>query len=93
MMQYLVYLHGLIVISHLERNKFYFLQVIFIFKGPFYKSTHWKQTLFYLEKSLKAKTGDYLRGSICVRKNKKNPREIDVKLSYKLDSDEKTKGI
>ena len=33
------------------------------------QSTHWKQTIFYFEKSFEVKEDDYIKGSICVKKN------------------------
>jgi len=52
--------------------------------SPYRKSTHWKQTVFYLNDVLKVKTGDTLSGSIAVKKCVANPRELDIKLSYHL---------
>ena len=54
--------------------------------SPFKKSTHWKQTVFYLEQDLQVKKGDVLRGSIANRKSKTNFRELDIKISYHIDT-------
>jgi len=35
--------------------------------SPFKKSTHWKQTVFYLEHDLQVKAGDELKGTVAVR--------------------------
>lgn len=52
--------------------------------SPYTKSTHWKQVVFYTENNISVKRGDVLNGSIAVRKSKKNFRELDVKISYKI---------
>ncbi|XP_061831346.1 protein arginine N-methyltransferase 3 [Nerophis lumbriciformis] len=59
--------------------------------GPQVTKTHWKQTVFLLEKPLAIQAGEELRGKITVRKNKKDPRSLlvtfdlrDRKLTYSL---------
>ena len=54
--------------------------------SPYKKYTHWKQTVFYFDDVLTVRKGDVLRGSICVRKNRVNFRELDVKISYHFDN-------
>lgn len=49
--------------------------------SPHTKGTHWKQTLFYLDESVNVRKNQKISGHIAVRKNKKNPRELDVKLN------------
>ena len=58
--------------------------------SPFLKNTHWKQTVFYLEHDLDVKKGDVIYGSIANRKSLTNFRELDIKISYHINS-EKTK--
>ncbi len=55
--------------------------------SPYEKSTHWKQTVFYLESDLEVKKGDEIVGSIANRKSHKNFRELDIKISYHFDTD------
>ncbi|CDW77394.1 protein arginine n-methyltransferase [Stylonychia lemnae] len=50
--------------------------------GPFSTQTHWKQTIFYIDGEYDLEVGDELYGSIAVRKNKKHPRELDIKFSF-----------
>jgi len=50
--------------------------------SPFAPYTHWKNTIFYIDKAIPVKEGDKLRGSIAVRQSKQNHRELDVKISY-----------
>uniref|UniRef100_A0A8C3B133 type I protein arginine methyltransferase n=1 Tax=Cyclopterus lumpus TaxID=8103 RepID=A0A8C3B133_CYCLU len=59
--------------------------------GPRVTKTHWKQTVFLLEKPVSVQAGEELRGKITVRKNKKDPRSLwvtfdleDGKHSYSL---------
>lgn len=51
---------------------------IILTTSPYELKTHWKQTAFYLESPIPIKSGDFVTGTIAVRKNKKNPRSIDV---------------
>ena len=53
--------------------------------GPKSRATHWKQTVMYLEDVLTICEGETITGSMSVSYNKKNPRDIDIKLSYSLD--------
>ncbi|KAM7015313.1 protein arginine N-methyltransferase 3 [Tautogolabrus adspersus] len=46
--------------------------------GPQVTKTHWKQTVFLLERPVPVKAGEELRGKITVRKNKKDPRSLLV---------------
>lgn len=54
--------------------------------SPFKKSTHWKQTVFYMEEDIFVKKGDVLSGSIANRKSTTNFRELDIKISYHIDT-------
>ncbi len=51
------------------------------------KSTHWKQVIFYLNDVLDVRKDDKLYGSIAVKKGRKNPRELEIKLSYHIQND------
>ncbi|KAK2195318.1 bifunctional S-adenosyl-L-methionine-dependent methyltransferase superfamily/Methyltransferase domain 25/Protein arginine N-methyltransferase [Babesia duncani] len=53
--------------------------------SPRAKYTHWKQTVFYIEDDMVVEPGDHIKGKIAVRKNARNPRDLDVKLWYQLD--------
>ncbi|KAJ0263067.1 Protein arginine N-methyltransferase 1.1 [Hirschfeldia incana] len=53
--------------------------------GPRSRATHWKQTVMYLEDVLTICEGETITGSMSVSYNKKNPRDVDIKLSYSLD--------
>jgi len=58
--------------------------------GPSHTNTHWKQTLFYLEKSVKLVKGEFLDGTISVQKNARNPRCLDIVLAYGRRGEENT---
>ncbi len=49
---------------------------------PYEPYTHWKNTIFYIDRANYVKAGDKLTGSIAVRQSKENHRELDVKISY-----------
>ncbi|XP_075019412.1 protein arginine N-methyltransferase 3 isoform X2 [Calonectris borealis] len=51
--------------------------------GPQCTKTHWKQTVFLLEKPIPVEAGDVLRGKITVRKNRKDPRSLFITLAVK----------
>ena len=70
----------------LQVNRIVCLLFNLINLGPFSKETHWKQTVFYLENFIPVKKGDELYGSIAVKKCKENARELDIKISYHLDT-------
>ncbi|MCL7037862.1 hypothetical protein MKW94_016732 [Papaver nudicaule] len=53
--------------------------------GPRSRSTHWKQTVLYLEEVLTICEGEVLSGSMTVSQNKKNPRDVDITLKYELN--------
>ena len=53
--------------------------------SPFKKYTHWKQTVFYMERDLDVREGDVIYGSIACKKSTSNFRELDVKISYHYD--------
>ena len=53
--------------------------------GPKYRATHWKQKVLYLEDVLTICAGEMITGSMTIAPNKKNPRDVDIKLSYSLN--------
>lgn len=55
--------------------------------SPKQKSTHWKQTIFYLDNAHPVNSGEVLEGSIAVRPNPSHPRELDIKISYNLEGE------
>ncbi|NP_001090360.1 protein arginine methyltransferase 3 S homeolog [Xenopus laevis] len=55
-------------------------RVVSFSTSPSCAKTHWKQTVFLLEKPIPAKAGDMLKGRITVRKNRKDPRSLIITL-------------
>ena len=53
--------------------------------GPLDETTHWKQTVFYIEDDIFVRKGEKLWGNIAVIKDKKNFRFINIKISYHFD--------
>ncbi|KAG7584420.1 Protein arginine N-methyltransferase [Arabidopsis suecica] len=53
--------------------------------GPKSRATHWKQTVLYLEDVLTICEGETITGSMTIAQNKKNPRDVDIKLNYSLN--------
>uniref|UniRef100_A0A8C8DLS0 type I protein arginine methyltransferase n=1 Tax=Oryzias sinensis TaxID=183150 RepID=A0A8C8DLS0_9TELE len=51
--------------------------------GPQVTKTHWKQTVFLLEKPISVQAGEELQGKILVRKNKKDPRALLVTIDLR----------
>merc|ERR1711939_193564 len=54
--------------------------------GPHTKYTHWKQTVFYLREVLTVEEGETVTGFLSSKPNNKNKRDLDVKISYELDT-------
>ena len=54
--------------------------------SPDEKYTHWKQVVFYLENDLQVDVDDVIQGSIANRKSLTNFRELDIKISYHINS-------
>ena len=44
--------------------------------------THWKQTIFYFKDDIGMKAGESITGTLLMKKNLKNHRDLDIKLSY-----------
>ena len=60
--------------------------------SPYYKSTHWSQTIFYTKNDMKVNKGDKVTGSIAVKKAKMNFRQLDIKISYNVPNGKNEKG-
>ncbi|KAF1812928.1 S-adenosyl-L-methionine-dependent methyltransferase [Eremomyces bilateralis CBS 781.70] len=56
--------------------------------GPHTKYTHWKQTVFYLDNVLTVQTGEQITGVLENKPNERNPRDLDISVSYKLGTDD-----
>lgn len=54
--------------------------------GPHSKYTHWKQTVFYLREVLTVEDGEYVKGVLSSKPNAKKPRDLDIAISYELET-------
>ncbi|OCK83882.1 arginine n-methyltransferas-like protein [Lepidopterella palustris CBS 459.81] len=54
--------------------------------GPHTKYTHWKQTVFYLQDVLTVEAGEQITGVLENKPNEKNKRDLDIKITYRLDT-------
>eukprot|EP01090_Pellita_catalonica_P001213 TRINITY_DN1090_c0_g1_i3.p1 TRINITY_DN1090_c0_g1~~TRINITY_DN1090_c0_g1_i3.p1 ORF type:complete len:374 (-),score=67.72 TRINITY_DN1090_c0_g1_i3:33-1154(-) len=52
--------------------------------GPMDHYTHWKSTVFYLEDVLSIYNGEEIDADISCKPNKKNPREMDIVITYRF---------
>lgn len=77
------YCHALVAWFDVEFN--HGAKQIKLSTSPHRKSTHWKQTVFYLDDVLPMMTGEELKGTIAIRKNPQHKRHQDIKVSYHYD--------
>ncbi|KAF2115856.1 S-adenosyl-L-methionine-dependent methyltransferase [Lophiotrema nucula] len=56
--------------------------------GPHTKYTHWKQTVFYLQDVLTVEEGEKITGVLTNKPSEKNHRDLDIKITYKLETEE-----
>lgn len=56
--------------------------------GPHTKYTHWKQTVFYLQDVLTVEEGETIEGVLENKPSEKNHRDLDIKISYKLNTND-----
>ena len=59
--------------------------------GPHTKYTHWKQTVFYFKDVLTVQQGEEIQCSLHVRPNEKNRRDLDIKIEYRLETQDPTR--
>jgi len=60
--------------------------------GPRSRYTHWKQTVFYLNDPIPVSTNDNIHGTISVKRNDRNPRDIDIEISHMLENHPEFQG-
>lgn len=59
--------------------------------GPHAKYTHWKQTVFYIPEVLTVEEGEYITGYLNNKPNEKHPRDLDIKITYRLETGDETR--
>ncbi|WCJ42642.1 Protein arginine N-methyltransferase 1.1 [Euphorbia peplus] len=77
------YIHALVAYFDVSFTKCH--KLMGFSTGPKSRSTHWKQTVLYLEDVLTICEGEAITGSMTVSNNKKNPRDIDIMVKYALN--------
>jgi protein arginine N-methyltransferase 1 len=60
--------------------------------GPHTKYTHWKQTVFYLRDVLTVEEEEKISGYLINKPNAKNKRDLDIRISYALDTHDQTRA-
>lgn len=50
--------------------------------GPFTETTHWKQTVFWVDGEYSLEKGDTIEGTIACQPNPQHKRELDIKISF-----------
>lgn len=55
--------------------------------APYARYTHWKQTVFYSKEEIRIKQNEKLSGHVSCKRNKKNPRNIEVQLNYSFEGE------
>jgi type I protein arginine methyltransferase len=53
--------------------------------SPKARTTHWKQTVFYLEDCLTVCAGEKITGTLSCKPNAKNPRDLDITIEYSFE--------
>ncbi|KFM25389.1 putative protein arginine N-methyltransferase 1, partial [Auxenochlorella protothecoides] len=56
--------------------------------GPRSRSTHWKQTVFYLEDTLRVHPKEEITGTVTCFPNAKNPRDLEIGITYAFEGSE-----
>jgi len=79
------YCHALVASFDIEFTKC--LKPITFSTGPHAQYTHWKQTVFYLNDVLSMKRGEEIRGEFFCKPGSKNPRDLEISISYKFKGD------
>ncbi|XP_026779199.1 protein arginine N-methyltransferase 8-B isoform X3 [Pangasianodon hypophthalmus] len=75
------YIHALVTYFNIEFTKCH--KKTGFSTAPDAPSTHWKQTVFYLEDYLTVRRGEEIMGSIAVKPNENNERDLDF--TFELD--------
>ncbi|XP_075898771.1 protein arginine N-methyltransferase 8-B isoform X1 [Nelusetta ayraudi] len=75
------YIHALVTYFHIEFTKCH--KKTSFSTAPDAPYTHWKQTVFYLEDYLTVRRGEEISGSVAMKPNEKNARDLDF--TFELD--------
>jgi len=75
--------HALVVYFDIEFTRCH--KNVWFSTGPHATYTHWKQTVFYLQDVLSVKKDEEIRGTWHCHPSAKNPRELDITISYEFN--------
>ena len=56
--------------------------------SPYTETTHWKQSLFYLREPISVNKGNNIDVIFTMKKNPKNPRDLDIRIDYRMKTDQ-----
>ncbi|CAH9098526.1 unnamed protein product [Cuscuta europaea] len=76
------YIHALVAYFDVSFTKCH--KLMGFSTGPKSRTTHWKQTVLYLEDVLTICQGETIVGNMAVTQNKKNHRDLDITINYSL---------
>jgi len=79
------YVHALIAFFNIEFTKCH--KRTGFSTSPDARYTHWKQTVFYLEDYITAKTGEMITGVFSMKPNERNNRDIDFEISVDFEGE------
>ncbi|KCV73279.1 protein arginine N-methyltransferase 1 [Fonticula alba] len=78
------YIHAFVVYFDIEFSHGLHKPVTFS-TGPQAPYTHWKQSVLYIEDMLTIRRGEVVEGKLSCKPNARNPRDLDIVLSYEFD--------
>eukprot|EP00112_Aurelia_sp_Birch-Aquarium-sp1_P022793 Seg6546.1 transcript_id=Seg6546.1/GoldUCD/mRNA.D3Y31 product="Protein arginine N-methyltransferase 1" protein_id=Seg6546.1/GoldUCD/D3Y31 len=79
------YVHALVTFFSVEFAKCH--TRIGFSTAPECRYTHWKQTVFYLDDYLTVKAGEKISGSVTMKQNSRNKRDLDFTLKIDFDGE------
>jgi len=79
------YVHALITYFNIEFTKCH--KRTGFSTSPESRYTHWKQTVFYLEDYITAKSGETLNGVFTMKPNERNNRDLDFEVSVAFEGE------
>jgi len=79
------YVHALVTFFTIEFSKCH--TRIGFSTSPESRYTHWKQTVFYLDDYLTVKAGEKITGSITMKQNARNKRDLDFTVTVDFDGE------
>jgi len=79
------YVHAIIAYFNIEFTKCH--KRTGFSTSPDSRYTHWKQTVFYLEDYITAKTGETITGTFTMKPNERNNRDLDMEMSVNFEGE------